>query len=321
MNNVRRRRLYHDDVGGKKYEHLDLSGSDGLSEPLLSNDAYDNSRRFAQDRDNEDDWTERRNNEELVWTNIFSRVIAQWVQWFTNVVLGSGTWLGGFLYRTLTSNGTNNQNVVVLDLSPLQEERLQNLQRRLEVPFDGTRPDHQEALRALWRAVFPDRELSGLVSDQWKDMGWQGHDPSTDFRGGGFISLENLLFFANKYPKSFRRLLHKQKGNRSSWEYPFAVAGINVSFMLTQMLDLRSAKPRSLSGTNFLKILAEDELAFDTLFCVAFEMLDAQWLARGASYMEFNEVMKATQAQLERELSLEDISHVQDLPGYSLLLQ
>lgn len=76
-----------------------------------------------------------------------------------------------------------------------------------------------------------------MVSDQWKEMGWQGRDPSTDFRfhfhlflhcsapkfsfsfffhfvlafsyvvslddlpdrGAGFISLENLLFFAKTF--------------------------------------------------------------------------------------------------------------------------
>lgn len=39
---------------------------------------------------------------------------------------------------------------------------------------------------------------------------------------------------------TFNRLLLKQAGERSEWEYPFAVAGINVSFMLIQMLDLHS---------------------------------------------------------------------------------
>lgn len=39
---------------------------------------------------------------------------------------------------------------------------------------------------------------------------------------------------------SFQRLLHKLDGNRAEWEYPFAVAGINISFMLIQMLDLQS---------------------------------------------------------------------------------
>ena len=37
-----------------------------------------------------------------------------------------------------------------------------------------------------------------------------------------------------------------------------------------------------------MNCFAEDESAFDRLYCVAFEMLDAQWLAMRASYMEFN---------------------------------
>lgn len=39
---------------------------------------------------------------------------------------------------------------------------------------------------------------------------------------------------------SFQMLLHKSEGRRAEWEYPFAVAGVNVSFMLIQMLDLQS---------------------------------------------------------------------------------
>lgn len=103
----------------------------------------------------------------------------------------------------------------------------------------------KEALKALWKAAFPEEELRGLISEQWKEMGWQGKDPSTDFRyistslrpekkrrysraystsfwlisrfcllqswvvfklfdwfcrGGGFISLENLLYFARNFP-------------------------------------------------------------------------------------------------------------------------
>ncbi|PKI58920.1 hypothetical protein CRG98_020666 [Punica granatum] len=150
-------------------------------------------------------------------------------------------------------------------------------------------------------------------------MGWQGSDPSTDFRGGGFISLENLIFFAQKYPESFQRLLHKQDGIRAEWEYPFAVAGINISFMLAQMLDLQSGKPSSLAGVRFLELLKDDEMAFDHLYCVAFRMMDAQWLAKRASYMDFNDVLKSTREQLERELSLEDVSSIRDLPAYNLL--
>eukprot|EP00268_Persea_americana_P021949 TRINITY_DN21825_c0_g1_i7.p1 TRINITY_DN21825_c0_g1~~TRINITY_DN21825_c0_g1_i7.p1 ORF type:complete len:140 (-),score=23.83 TRINITY_DN21825_c0_g1_i7:341-760(-) len=138
-------------------------------------------------------------------------------------------------------------------------------------------------------------------------MGWQGKDPSTDFRGGGFISLENLLFLAKNYPKSFQSLLWKQEGDRSMWEYPFAVAGVNITFMLIQMLDLQSAKPRTMMGAVFLRLLS------------AFKLMDQQWLDMHASYMDFNTVMKSTRRQLERELLLEDITRLEDMPSYSLL--
>lgn len=54
-----------------------------------------------------------------------------------------------------------------------------------------------------------------------------------------------LLFFSPKVSgyslqKSFQDLLRKQEGDRSLWEYPFAVAGVNITFMLIQMLDLEA---------------------------------------------------------------------------------
>jgi hypothetical protein len=38
------------------------------------------------------------------------------------------------------------------------------------VPFDETRPDHQESLKALWNVAFPNVHLTGLVTEQWKEM-------------------------------------------------------------------------------------------------------------------------------------------------------
>ncbi|KAL6969275.1 hypothetical protein U1Q18_028998 [Sarracenia purpurea var. burkii] len=175
-----------------------------------------------------------------------------------------------------------------INLTSQQEERLRRLKHRMKVHFDTSRMEHQEALKALWSATYPDQVLRGLVSEQWKDMGWQGRDPSTDFRGAGFISLENLLFFAKIFSTSFQHLLKKQGGKRAAWEYPFAVAGLNITFMLMQMLDLDSAKPRAFVRAVFLQMLSENEWAFDLLYCVAFMIMDKQWLERNATYMEFN---------------------------------
>ncbi|KAJ7976476.1 ELMO domain-containing protein A [Quillaja saponaria] len=314
-----RRRLHHGDVDGKMHEHVETSGLDSLSEPLLGDQDYsDNNQRVCTV---EDIWNDERKKEQLHWTFLLSQLITQWAQWLANIVLGSGALIGRLLPFPSAMQNSQGNGMHIPYLSPLQVERLSNLQQRLEVPFDGSRMEHQDALKQLWRLAYPERELPSLKSELWKEMGWQGSDPSTDFRGGGFVSLENLIFFALKYPESFQRLLHKRDGNRAEWEYPFAVAGINISFMLTQMLDLQSGRPTSLAGIRFLDLLKEDELAFDNLYCVAFQMIDAQWLAKRASYMEFNDVLKSTRAQLERELALEDISSVEDLPAYNLLRQ
>ncbi|KAJ3679445.1 hypothetical protein LUZ60_017456 [Juncus effusus] len=149
----------------------------------------------------------------------------------TNDMVGGKSWFGWLFNRTTTKRPSS-----IGLLTPLQEQRIQKLKDRLNVPFDEARPDHQEALKALWHASFPETELTNLVSEQWKDMGWQ-----------------------------------------------------------------------------------EDEEAFDILYCIAFELMDAQWLAMGASYMQFKDVLEATKIQLERELSLEDVRRIRDLPAYNLL--
>ncbi|KAL1567685.1 ELMO domain-containing protein A-like isoform X4 [Salvia divinorum] len=263
-------------------------------------------------------WDGKERDKESAWSHDSAHVISQLAQCFTNAMVGPRSWVGGFFSRA-TNRRFGSTQFLDYTLTPMQEERLQSLKERLGVPYDETRNEHQEALQALWDAAFPDVKLKGMISEQWKDMGWQGANPSTDFRGCGFLSLENLLYFARNYPATFNRLLLKQAGERSEWEYPFAVAGINVSFMLIQMLDLHSEKPRCLPGFNFLTLLGEDEDAFDILYCIAFTMMDAQWLAMHASYMEFNEVLQVTRTQLERELSLEDVHGIHDLPAFNFL--
>ncbi|XP_039002684.1 ELMO domain-containing protein C-like isoform X2 [Hibiscus syriacus] len=241
-----RRRLHHGDVGDRRNENYESSGLDGLDEPLLGNHDYDD--KHPEGKMTEEIWDDERKKEQLHWTLLFSNLIAQWAQWIANIVFGSGSFIAQFLPLH-----SNTQKLIAPTLSSLQEARLRNLQQRLGVPFDGSRLDHQDALKQLWRLAYPNRVLPSLKSELWKDMGWQGPDPSTDFRGGGFISLENLIFFAKKYPESFQRLLHKQDGNRADWEYPFAVAGINISFMLIQMLDLQSGNVNSGLVTTFCR--------------------------------------------------------------------
>ncbi|KAI3888694.1 hypothetical protein MKX03_012883 [Papaver bracteatum] len=100
------------------------------------------------------------------------------------------------------------------------------------------------------------------------------------FRGGGFISVKNLLFFARSYKKTFQDLLRKQEGDRAMWEYPLEVVGVDITFMLTQMRDLKAVTPRTIVGVVFAKLLSDN-----------FKLMDQQWLEMRASYMDFNELL------------------------------
>ncbi|KAI3981795.1 hypothetical protein MKX01_027780 [Papaver californicum] len=73
-----------------------------------------------------------------------------------------------------------------------------------------------------------------------------------DCSGWWIFIIGESHFFSKKYQESFQSLLHK-KGRRAEWEYPFAVAGINISFMLAQMLDVQSCKP-STTNSNRLNV-------------------------------------------------------------------
>ncbi|KAG2430488.1 hypothetical protein HXX76_010011 [Chlamydomonas incerta] len=210
------------------------------------------------------------------------------------------------------------------ELSLLQAERLQQLRDRVAEKFDIGSPSHQDSLRRLWNLAFSGEPCTALKTPRWKDMGWQGEDPATDFRGAGLYGLDNLIYLAEVHPDTFRRLMDKTEGARATWEYPFAVAGLNLTWALSELLDLHTPTgaaaaaaasssgtgdsagprpPRSAAGRAFLKLMSESDVAFEELYCAAYCLLDATWLDMRASYMEFNAVMKRVKGEVEKALA------------------
>ena len=45
----------------------------------------------------------------------------------------------------------------------------------------------------LWNLLMPHEKLKARITKQWCDIGFQGDDPKTDFRGMGMLGLANLL--------------------------------------------------------------------------------------------------------------------------------
>ncbi|CAH8269181.1 unnamed protein product [Arabidopsis lyrata] len=72
-------------------------------------------------------------------------------------------------------------------------------------------------------------------------------------------------------------------GDCSASESPFPVAGISITFMLNQMLDLDAGIPRRIVLDNLLRLLSVEESASDIRHCTAFKLIDQQWLSMRAS--------------------------------------
>ena len=59
----------------------------------------------------------------------------------------------------------------------------------------------------LWSLLMPDRVLPSRVTIEWQDIGFQGTDPKTDFRGMGLLGLENLLCVSFNFLRFYREFL------------------------------------------------------------------------------------------------------------------
>lgn len=94
-----------------------------------------------------------------------------------------------------------------------------------------TDPAHEDMLKELWGLLGEGKPYE-RVSPNWGDVGFQGKDPATDFRGQGLLGLTNILFLAQSHPNECLRMIQQH-----SVGFPFSIAVINISLYLIQLLE------------------------------------------------------------------------------------
>ncbi|EME28667.1 ELMO domain-containing protein B [Galdieria sulphuraria] len=122
---------------------------------------------------------------------------------------------------------------VLEDLKHIQYLK-ERIRQRQTTCFDHSNSSHEEALIKLWNLLLAStsHESFSKKSEEWTKLGFQGKDPATDFRGGGLLSLQQLVYFAET-----RRELFLQMLNEASQSYPFACVGIRCTVAIVQLLD------------------------------------------------------------------------------------
>ncbi|ELW64213.1 ELMO domain-containing protein 1 [Tupaia chinensis] len=101
-------------------------------------------------------------------------------------------------------------------------------------PYDSDNPQHEEMLLKLWKFLKPNTPLESRISKQWCEIGFQGDDPKTDFRGMGLLGLYNLQYFAERDATAAQQVLSDSLHPKC--RYSFAIVGINITDLAYNLL-------------------------------------------------------------------------------------
>jgi hypothetical protein len=230
-------------------------------------------------------------------------------------------------------------------------------------------PAHMLLLKKLWFSFYPDEKTArALLNDTrnhgeealgkeqalsndasfsvdhslWKRVGFQRTCPVSDIRGGGELSLQCLVFFATRYPQQCQfmsdrqRLRRRNRGMQKG--YPWAAAGINVSRMVAECVELtgpmgsKGKYENSRQSQNYWDMLCfgcckevtqiapeTAVISFAEIFCVAFQLVDAMFVDVDAGYMDFNEILAKCKDKLKHAFSQKGVNTVGKLRKFLML--
>lgn len=178
---------------------------------------------------------------------------------------------------------------------------LVELHDQLRTPCIANEVQYEQLLTRLWKAVYPmhDFERTGT---KWTQMGFQRPDPTTDFRAGGILSLNCLVYFAESYPDDMRALVQSQIPGSHKNTYPLGPSAINVTCRLAQLFWTAQGQVVA-TRRNVWPILSQPQ-AFLKLFAEAIRIFDFMWNEMKAEYSTFSYVIQSTEQEMETILNL-----------------
>ncbi|TSL04240.1 ELMO domain-containing protein 1 [Bagarius yarrelli] len=219
---------------------------------------------------------------------------------------------------------TNPQLAISLQASLFQIVGYRNLVLEVEKlrreQYDCENPDHEEMLMKLWKTLRPDSALTGRISKQWCEIGFQGSDPKTDFRGMGLLGLHNLLYFAEHDKAAALQMLHDSlqpkhsKMSKAEWEkqkldkaigYSFAIVGINITDLAHSLLVSGALK------THLYNVAPEmpSFMHFQQTFCYLMQEFHRFWIEEDpCDIMEFNRVRTKFHKRVLKQLKNPDMA-------------
>lgn len=172
-----------------------------------------------------------------------------------------------------------------------------------QTPYNADNLEHETKLYDLWNKIVPDEPLEQRVTKQWQDIGFQGDDPKTDFRGMGLLGLENLLFFATEYSTAASHVYSHSR--HPLYGYAFAIVGINMTSMAYHLLKEGTAKTYFYSTAGNTLTVQH----FHKFYSYLFYEFDSFWMeCKPKNIMEFSSVKERFEKYVKSHLQDPDVT-------------
>lgn len=171
--------------------------------------------------------------------------------------------------------------------------------------------EHRSKISELWSCVTDSKVIVGEEKEndilegsnnrpEWTHIGFQGLDPITDFRGGGFLSLLQLCFFASQNSEIIANI--NERANHPTTGYGLAITGINITVLLMDALKAGQLKPYFYTRES---INIEE---FHQIYSKCFLLFDRLWVQeKPEDIMKFSEVFSLFKMQLIDSMQSGDI--------------
>uniref|UniRef100_A0A673JNT4 ELMO domain-containing protein n=1 Tax=Sinocyclocheilus rhinocerous TaxID=307959 RepID=A0A673JNT4_9TELE len=146
--------------------------------------------------------------------------------------------------------------------------------------FDSENKEHEKMLLKLWDLLMPSVKLESRITKQWGNIGFQGDDPKTDFRGMGMLGLTNLL-------------------------YSYAIVGINLTEMAYSLMKNDALKPHF-----YNTVPGKPQMQhFHQFYCYLAYEFDKFWLEEEPeSIMEFNRYREKFHDKVKGQLQMPEVT-------------
>lgn len=191
-----------------------------------------------------------------------------------------------------------NLRLCIIDIGQVNKLK-HHMHIQSSVAFDRTNDAHEAQLEQLWQVLLPGVERTGgRFSRDWNRIGFQQSDPASDFRGGGILALEQLLYFATTRTAVARRMIKEPEAEMS--RYPWACVGINLTRECLRVLDSRLVDKR-LYGVEDLEKGVE---LVNDVYADMFEVLHHHWVEEEPeNVLAFPNVFKKVMADVDTQLT------------------